>query len=135
MLKNKEQISGKDLRVFGFTIGSITALLFGLALPFIFDRTIPLWPWIIGGLFIIAGGLFPKSLRYIHNIWMKIGSILGWINTRIILGLIFFLVMTPIGLILSMTARDAMSRKIDHSQATYRILSVIRKKNHVERPF
>lgn len=125
----------RELRQFGFTIGVIVAVLFGGILPWLFDRAFPLWPWIVAGGLLAWALLLPKTLSPLYRAWMAIGHVLGWINTRIILGLIFYAMILPIGLIMRMFGRDPMRRRFDKSASSYRIQSINQPKEHLERPF
>jgi hypothetical protein len=73
-------------------------------------------------------------LKIIYTPWMKFGHILGFINTRIILGFIFFVMITPMGLVMRLMGKDPMCRKLDGS-ASYRKISASQTKEHMERPF
>jgi len=125
----------KDLRNFGLITGSISASLFGLLLPVCFGRNIPLWPWVIGTLLCAWGVILPASLKPVYHVWTAIGNVLGWVNTRIILGLIFFLVIFPIGLVMKLVGKNPLSRIIDVNKESYRIHCTVPEKTHVERPF
>ncbi len=125
----------KQLRNFGFILASGIMMLFGILFPLLKHKPAPLWPWAIAiALFLIAFAL-PKTLKLIYNPWMKLGNILGWINTRIILGFIFFFVMTPIGLILKFVKHDPLNRTLDKNIPTYKIKSDHQKIQHMERPY
>jgi hypothetical protein len=125
----------RELRQFGFTVGIIVAVLFGGVLPWLFDRAFPLWPWIIAGVFLGWALILPKTLYPLYRAWMAIGHVLGWINTRIILGLIFYAMILPIGLIMRMFGRDPMRRRFDKRASSYRIQSTNQPKENLERPF
>jgi hypothetical protein len=125
----------RELRQFGFTIGVIVAVLFGGVLPWLFDRAFPLWPWIVAGVFLGWALILPKTLYPLYRAWMAIGHVLGWINTRIILGLIFYAMILPIGLIMRVFGRDPMRRRFDKRASSYRIQSINQPKEHLERPF
>ncbi|HEU5408330.1 MAG TPA: SxtJ family membrane protein, partial [Nitrospira sp.] len=80
----------KDLRQFGLLVGGVFAVI-GLW-PIVFRGESPrLWAMILGGLLIALGAIAPQSLKQVHGGWMKIGHILGAINTKIILGIIYYL--------------------------------------------
>ena len=81
----------KELRQFGLVFASGIALIFGLFLPWLFEHPWPLWPWIVAGVFTVTALLLPQALRPVFWLWMKFGHVLGWINTRIILGITFLL--------------------------------------------
>ena len=135
MSMHTPKLDKKGLRNFGFTTGAIVAVLFGFLLPWIFDKSIPLWPWwIVMPLWILAA-VMPGWLSPVYTGWMKIGHILGWINTRIILGVVFYFLIFPIGLLLTLFGKDSMQRKLDVREESYRVNKEKRTKVHVERPF
>ncbi len=61
--------------------------------------------------------------------------VVGWINTRIILGILFYVLFTPTGLLLKALRVDAMQRKLDARMKTYRVESKEQPSDHMERPF
>lgn len=122
-------------RRFGLITGTIVATLFGLLFPWLFGRAFPLWPWIVMGILWVWALVMPKSLRPVYRVWMTIGHALGWVNSRIILGLMFYVMILPIGLIMRLLGRDPMFRRFDKKALTYRISSKNQLKDHVERPF
>ena len=79
------------------------------------------WPWFLGGsgLFAIGGLLARSVLRPVYIGWMKFAFVLGWINTRIILGLFFYGILTPIGLGMRLFGWDPLTRKIDRNAPSY----------------
>ena len=82
----------QELRKFGLIFAGMFILIFGLLLPWIWDKPSPRWPWIVAAVFIAAALAVPMMLGPVYRLWMKIGHVLGWINTRIILGLVFFFI-------------------------------------------
>jgi hypothetical protein len=129
------QLDRAGLRKFGLTTGGIVAALFGLLLPWIFDRSLPLWPWIVCGILAALAVAAPTALGPIYRGWMKIGNVLGWINTRIILALLFFVVLFPVGLLRRLFGRDPMHRKLDAHADSYRVPSTPQLPKNLERPF
>ena len=135
MNKQAQQPSKKELRNFGLVTGAITVFLFGLLLPWLFNHKFPLWPWIIAGVLFTWAILLPKSLHPVYKGWLTIGNVLGWINSRIILGFMFYIMFLPVGLVMRIFGRDPMSRNMDKSKSSYRIISSVPKKDHFERPY
>ena len=90
----------RGLRKFGLTTGAILVMLFGLVLPWLRDRPLPLWPWCVAAVLAVWALAAPASLTMVYRPWMKAGLLLGWLNTRIILGLVFWIIVMPLGLIL-----------------------------------
>ena len=135
---NTAEVTKLDLRKFGFIMGTMIALIFGGLFPWIFDKTAetwPLWPFFALAIFWILALVVPESLRRVNEIWLKIGNVLGWINSRIILGIMFYLLIFPIGLLLKIFGKDAMNRKLDANTDTYRRISKPRDRTHLEKPF
>ena len=124
------------LRKFGLTTGVIIVVLFAFFFPWVFEMSDwPIWPWILAGLLWLPAMLFPESLRPVYTTWMKIGHAIGWINTRLILGLLFYLMVLPMGLVMRLFGKDPMARKRDKSVSSYRIKSVSESKDRLEKPF
>jgi len=135
---NNSNITNSDLRKFGFIMGGMFALLFGLIFPWIADKNShnwPIWPFIVMAVFWGIALFMPQVLRPINTIWIKIGNVLGWVNSRIILGIMFFLIILPIGLILKLFGKDSMNRKFDKKLETYRRVTNPRSKENLEKPF
>lgn len=122
------------LRKFGFTLALMFVSLFALMMPWLFNKPLPLWPWVAAGILIIPAWLKPTALKWCYLIWMKLGSILGWVNTRLILALVFFGVVTPIGVIIRLFNKDTMTKKYEKC-ASYRKVSPARPISHMEKPF
>jgi hypothetical protein len=100
----------RDLRKFGILVGGILLALGGIALWRGHE-----WGYIAGGIgavLLAAGLLVPNALRLVHKVWMSFALILGAVMSTLILGLLFYLVMTPLGLIMRLFGRDPMTRRL-----------------------
>ncbi len=78
--------------------------------------------WItLGGavFFLFFSIVWPKVLMPLYKIWVKIGDFIGGIISRIILIILFFLIFTPIGLVLKVLGKDLLNKKIDRSKSSY----------------
>ena len=129
------ELDKKGLRDFGLVTGGILAALFGLFFPWVFERPIPTWPWIIAGVLAAWALVLPLSLRPVYRIWMRLSIVLSRITTPIVMGVVFFLVVTPVSLIMRAIGRDALARTLDPEATTYRVPMKQRAKEHMERPF
>jgi hypothetical protein len=129
------EITPRLLRQFGFILGGGIAFLFGLLFPWLGERAIPLWPWIFLAIVAGTGLILPMALKPVYLGWMKLGAILGWINTRIILGLVFYVIFVPVSFLLKLSGKDPMARKLDRSLSSYRVKSKPATPNQLERPF
>jgi hypothetical protein len=136
MATNIPTLDKKGLRKFGITTGVIIVVLFALFFPWVFDvTTMPMWPWILAALLWVPALLIPSALRPVYTTWMKIGHAIGWVNTRIILGVLFYALILPMGLIMRLFGKDPMARKLDKSVSSYRVKSVSESKDRLEKPF
>lgn len=76
-------------------------------------RGAPQWVWVtllsLAAALLLSAAIAPSLLRPVYRGWMRIGEALGWINTRILLTLVFFLVVTPIGLVMRLFGRSPMA--------------------------
>lgn len=136
MTTNIPALDSKGLRKFGFTTGAIIVVLFVVFFPWVFDAaTMPVWPWVIAGLLWVPALFVPKSLQPVYTTWMRIGHAIGWVNTRIILGLVFYILVLPMGLIMRMFGKDPMARKYDKSVSSYRVKTVHEPKERLEKPY
>ncbi len=107
----KESISKKQLREFGFLIGFGFPIIIGWIIPAISGHIFRSWSLWVGCPSLILGILKPSLLFYPYKAWMKLGHALGWINSRIILGLVFILVLQPIAFIMNLFGYDPLRRK------------------------
>ncbi|KAA6184049.1 sxtJ [Thiohalocapsa marina] len=114
------ELDRKGLRQFALTTGAIVAGLFGLLLPWLFDFGFPLWPWPLAAVLVLWGLLAPNSLRPVYRGWMRIGLLLSRVTTPLILGLVFFLVFVPAGLVMRLTRYDPMRRRPAPQRDSYR---------------
>jgi len=90
---------------------------------------------ILGSLLIVLGVMVPQSLKQVHGGWMKVGHVLGAINTKIILGIIYYLLITPMGLVMRLMGKDPMHRAFTRGTDTYRIVRVPRPRDHMRNQF
>ena len=135
-MTNIPKLDNKGLRKFGLTTGIIIVVLFVLFFPWVFNMTsMPLWPWVLASLLWLPALFLPNVLRPVYTIWMKIGHVIGWVNTRIILGVLFYMMILPMGLIMRLFGKDPMTRKHDNAASSYRIKSVRENKERLEKPF
>lgn len=75
-------------------------------------RETAVWAFgLLGGALIVAGLFVPPAARAFHVVWMRLAHALGWVNSRILLALLFYLVITPVGLIQRLAGRDALRRR------------------------
>lgn len=111
----------KTLRNFGLVVGIV---LVGVATFFSWKSAWAPSPLTvsagIAGLSLLAAGLLvPRLLGPVYPVWMAFALVLGTIMTAVLLSLVFYLVVTPIGLVLKVLGKDPMHRRPDPSLASY----------------
>ena len=87
--------------------------------PLTHEGSIRIWSVIISAVFLILGLINSKLLTPLNVLWFKFGMILGAIISPIVMGIVFFLVVTPIGLILRIMGKDLLNKKYDKEKETY----------------
>ena len=107
----KKNINNKILREFGFLICFVFPILIGWILPAFGGHSFRLWTLWISLPSLILALIRPGLLLYPYKAWMKLGYILGWINSRIILGLVFFIVLQPIAILMKFFGHDPLRLK------------------------
>ena len=78
-----------------------------------------IWLLIISIIFLVLGIINSKLLTPLNKIWFKIGIFLGNLVAPIIMGIIFFIVVTPIGLIMKLIGKDLLQKKYDKKKKSY----------------
>ncbi len=146
------QLDRKGLRDFGVVTGLIIIGLFGLFLPWIFSGislfhaydfwgalapavTALRWPFMLGGLLVVWGLVAPMSLKGLHRNWMRFGLMMSSVMTPLIMGIVFYLVFAPVGLMMKLLGKDSMARKLDANADTYRLISKDNPIKNLEKPF
>lgn len=132
---NKTHFSPKELRDFGLIMAGMLILMFGFVLPWIFSYSTPYWPFIAAIVFAVVALLRPVLLGPVNRVWLKISDVLGWINTRLVMGVMFFLLIAPIGILMRLFGKNTLSLKISDEQTSYRVVTKVRDKKHLEKPF
>jgi len=106
----------KSLRKFGMTMG---IALLAVAVFIIMRRHDPQPALLIALIFFILGIAAPILLKPLYIAWMRFAYLLGWVNTRLLLAIIFYLVFTPIGLVMRLCGVDPLKRKINKEEKSY----------------
>lgn len=133
-MKTEGNPTVKQLREFGFVSSAILFGLFGLLLPWIFGYTMPRWPWVIAVVLVVWALVHGKSLIYVYRPWLKFGAIMGFINSCIILGVVFFLIVTPTGWVIRLFGKRLLEKTVDDSKS-YRVTSAKPDNQHMENPY
>ena len=107
----------RKLRKFGLTVGTAFLVLGGVS-RLRGHESVSLGLLGAGAVLFVLGLVLPQALRPIEKGWMAFAMVLSWINTRIILTVLFFVAFTPLGLVRRMF-KDSLDRKFRDGQSTY----------------
>ncbi len=129
----KKAVDTKQLRSFGFTVGGIFAII-GLW-PLVHGLSPRYWAIAVGFVLAVPAAVWPRSLDRVYRTWMMLGGVLGAINSRIILTLIFFGILTPIAAAKRRFGDDPLLRNMDRHADTYRKPRGARPSSHMRRQY
>ena len=106
-----------ELRKFGLMVGGVFATL-GLLFLWRHKGYYPycLWPGVV---LVLFGLVLPRALKWVYIAWMSVAFVLGFVMAHVILTLLFFLVITPIGWIARLFGKDFLGLKLDRTAASY----------------
>ena len=124
----------KELRNFGILIGVI---LLGVSTYYYFrnEDTFKLF-LVLGIILWVVSLTVPSMLKMFYHPWMIFATVLGWVMTRVILSILFYTVLTPIGVLARVFGKSFIELKWDNSQKTYwNDKKDVRLKNGYEKQF
>jgi len=114
---DKLKLDKKSLRQFGITMAA--AFLIITLIIFARHKYSVMPTLIISATFLILAFALPALLKPVYVFWMRMAFVLGWINTRLILFILFYLLLTPIGLVMRLFKADLLDRKIAKEKDSY----------------
>ncbi len=119
-IKGLQKASALDLRKFGLTVGGVFC---ALGLWFYLRHKPFYWYVLVPGIPLLAlGTILPRALKWIYVGWMTLAMVLGAIVSTLLLTVLFYLMVTPIGLLARLAGKDFLSRKRRPTDASYWIL-------------
>ena len=107
----------KDLRKFGIILGIFFGLLGGLFLWR--EKDYYYYFFILSGAFMVLGLAVPVLLKPIHKIWMILAILMGWLMTRVLLVVLFYLVVTPISILAKLFSKNMLELKCNRNLDSY----------------
>ncbi|AGH96709.1 SxtJ family membrane protein [Pseudobdellovibrio exovorus] len=106
---------------FGLTF-AVLFLILAIA-PLLFQHPLRLWALITSAVLALISFTFPQLFKYSNRYWLKFGMLLGKIVSPVVLGLLFFLIFWPIGLLLKIFGKDVLNLKLQATASSYWIKS------------
>jgi len=129
------ELDRKGLREFGLTTGVAVVVIFGLIFPWMLDRDWPAWPWAIAAPLWLLALARPAWLRGIYRGWMRFGLLASRVTTPLLLGVVFFAMISPMAAVRRLRGKDPMHRTFDPQRDSYRVQSTKSPREKLERPF
>ena len=117
----EEIVTERDLRNYGFLVGIVVLLLFGVARPIFWHRRFLLWPCVLGGAFVLVGMLYPLALKPARKVWMAFARAMGTIQAFFWLSILYYVVFTPISFFFRVRGRDRLRLKKSEG-TTFRVV-------------
>ena len=114
---DKSKIKISSNRSFGLVFSAVFLII--ALWPLTSGFSVLIWAVIVSLVFLILGLLNSKLLTPLNKIWFKFGLLLGSIFAPIVMGFIFFLVVTPTGLILTILGKNPLNKKYGKEKKTY----------------
>ena len=124
----------REIRSFGLIFSLLVVLIFAGLMPWLFNQSMSVWPFVVSTVTALLALLAPSALRPLHSLFIKLCTLLGFINTQILLFIVFFGLFLPVGIIMWLVRRDILGRK-PSTDDSYRKLSQPRPRDHFERPY
>ena len=112
-----EQVEGSSNRSFGLVFAAFFALV-GL-LPLLLGRSPRAWALGAGGIFLLLALAGPGLLAPLNRVWLRVGLLLHRVVSPIALGVMFFLVITPMGLLARALGKDFLKLRMDPAARSY----------------
>ena len=129
------ELDSKGLRQFALIFAAIVVVVFGIVIPLLTGNGFVWIPWAIGGVFLMWGLSAPATVRPFYRLWMRFGMLMGTIVNRVVLGIVFYLILLPFGLVFRIRGIDPLRRNWDQKLESYRVISDDQDPEHMNRPF
>ena len=122
------ELSKKKLRSFGLLVGGIFILISIWFYFKISNYTTAYILFILGTILLLAGLAIPLLLKVPYKIWMGLSFAIGWVVSRILITSLYFIVVTPLGLIAKLVGKKFLDRDYNDKKDSYWILKPDNKK-------
>ena len=116
-LTREQRLEGSSDRSFGLVFAGFFLII--ACWPLLHREEPRGWAFVISVVFAVIALLKPALLAGINRLWIKLGVLLGKVVSPIVLGVLFYCVLTPVGSIMRLTGKDALRLKRDHSMKSY----------------
>lgn len=121
-IRRDDDVGGSSNRAFGLVFAAIFLLI--ALFPILSEGRVSFPAMLLSAVFALAALAFPELLSPLNILWTRVGLLLHKVTSPIVLGVMFFLIITPIGLIMRNVRKDPLRLKPDHQVRTYWIKRV-----------
>jgi membrane-associated phospholipid phosphatase len=128
------KIDAKALKSFGLMMTWAFPLFIGIIAPWLIGLSLQWWTLWVSIFFISLALIAPKLLYWPYKVWMFVAGIIGFINTRLLLGATFYLIIFPIGVVLKLTHK-LQFKKTSQQHSNYVVRHDKITKTQLEQPF
>jgi hypothetical protein len=116
-LERSEEIQGSSNRTLGLTFGAFF-LMVGLY-PLALGKPFRLWGIVISAAFTLVALAAPGALGPLNKVWTRLGLLLHRITSPIVLGIMFFVVVTPLGFVMRLLGKDLLRLRMERDAPSY----------------
>jgi hypothetical protein len=116
-LRREAQDGGSSNRVFGFVFAGFFLII--SILPLFVGAQLHVWSLVVAALFGLAAFLAPAILAPLNRLWTRFGHLLHKIVSPVVLGIMFFLVISPMGMVMRLLGKDPLRLRADPDASTY----------------
>jgi hypothetical protein len=125
----------RALRFFALGLALVIVVVFWWLVPWLRDRPAPLWPLIVAWALVMTAWVHPPAVLPIHRAFLPVARVVGWLNTWLLLGTVFFAILLPVGWLLRRLGRLQYVTGFDASAQSYRVRVPPEQPLRLEDPF
>ncbi len=116
-LKREQHVEGSSDRAFGLVFAGVFLVIAGI--PLFHGESVRWWSVVVAAVFALVVLVKPALLAGLNRLWMKLGVLLGKVVSPIALGILFYVVITPIGVVIRLTGKDPLHLKFNPDTDSY----------------
>jgi hypothetical protein len=125
----------RDLRFFALGLALLLVVAFWGLLPWLRDEARPLWPLLVAWVLVMMAWIWPPSVLPVYRAILPVARVLATVNTWLLLGTVFFVILLPLGAVLRRLGRLQYRQGFDREAATYRVIVPPDHRTRLEDPF